>query len=259
MFPIVSRRTRLAGAVATGVALLAVAGCSSEVAEKTSSAVSPSGSGSSGSAEPSGTATSGASSSGLPERQNVMTQDGIAVTVGRSSITLGDVDAATRVLVYQDLACPHCKSLHDALGEDLVGWAAEGSVAVEFVTVDFLGRSQDDFSTQAANLLATVAAHDPASWILVQDAIFAAQPEQPSGAELASLAVSAGAALDDAALADFEDQVYDAFVDASTDAALDAGVQGIPQLFVDGDPVTGATYDEWAQAVRDAVTASTGG
>lgn len=254
MSPTVTRRLTALSAVAAGVALLSVAGCSAELAGKNATAVTAS-----ASAEVTSGTDSEGPSAGLPEQVTVRTADGVDLSVAGESVLLGNAAATTRVLVYQDLACPHCKSLHDLIGTDLVAWAQSGDVVVEIVTVDFLGGSPEDFSTQAANLLATVAAHDPASWIAVQDAIYAAQGDSPSDASLARLAVDAGAALDSAAVEDFHGQAYDSFVDAATEAALEAGVESIPQVFVDGEPVRGADYEAWGQAVRAAVEASVNG
>ena len=248
----VSRRLTVLGAAAAGAVLFSVAGCSPDAAGKSVSEVSPS---VSAEAE-----TESQAATALPEQRTVTTDAGVAVTIAGESVVLGDPTAATRVLVYQDLACPHCKSLHDVIGDDVLTWAAGDSVAVEIVTVDYLGRGPADFSTEAANLLATVAAHDPASWLEVQEAIFAAQADAPSGAALAQIAVDAGADLDDAALGDFDAQAYDAFVDAATAAAMAAGIDGIPQVFVDRAPVRGADYAAWGEAIRAAVEASvTGG
>lgn len=258
MSPTLSRRLVAQGAIAAGVALITLTGCAPESADKNVSEVTASAS-ASASDGATGGATDGATTSGLPEQVTVTTDDGVDVTITGSSVVLGDPAAPTQVVVYQDLACPHCKSLHDVIGTDLLTWAKSGSVAVKVITVDFLGRSSTDFSTEAANLLATVAAHDPASWIAVQDALFAAQGDAPSGAELAQLADDAGAELDAAAVEGFHEQAYDAFVDASTETALDAGIQSIPQVFVDGEAVTGADYEAWGEAIRAAVEASVNG
>ncbi|SDC56578.1 Protein-disulfide isomerase [Sanguibacter gelidistatuariae] len=258
MFATVSRRLPVLGAAVTGAVLLSVVGCSADPAGKNASEVTASAS-AEASESPDGTATDVARASGLPTQGTFTTTEGVPLTITGESIILGEVTAPTRVLIYQDMACPHCNSLHGVLGGDLVTWASGGDVAIEIVTVDFLGQSSKDFSTAAANLLATVAAHDPASWIVVQDAIFEAQADAPSPTELAQFALDAGSHLDDAALAAYTARAYDPFVDAATDAAFASGIQSVPQVFVDGVPVRGDSYEAWGQAVRDAVEASVNG
>lgn len=266
MSPSFSRRLAVLPAVAAGAAMI-LGGCSADLAGKSASEVSGSAATDNSTDSPTDTPSdtpsddtgSGGTTTGLPDEVTVTTTEGVPLTVTGSSVILGEKTAPTRVLVYQDLACPHCNTLHGVLGGDLVTWAGGSDVAIEIITVDFLGQSSRDFSTMAANLLATVAAHDPASWIVVQDAIFAAQADKPSADELAQIATGAGADLDDAALAAFSGQAYDAFVDAATGAAFAAGIQSIPQVFVDGEPVRGDTYEAWGQAVRDAVEASVNG
>lgn len=180
----------------------------------------------------------------------------IDVAVTDTSVILGDEDASTQVLVFQDMACPHCRSMHETIGEDLREWALGGDVSVEIVTVDFLSQGSSSLSTQAANLLATVAANESGAWPDVQDALFEAQDDQLDDDGYLSLARDAGADLSDDAEEDFTDQADDGFVDAARDDAQSAGVTSVPSIYVDGVQVDGTTYADIRDALVDAVEES---
>ncbi|MEP7763392.1 thioredoxin domain-containing protein [Sanguibacter sp. 25GB23B1] len=180
----------------------------------------------------------------------------MGVTVTEGSVILGDEDATTEVLVFQDMACPHCRSMHETIGEDLREWALGGDVSVELVTVDFLSQGSSSFSTQAANLLATVAANEPGAWLAVQDALFEAQDDDLDDDGYLSLARDAGADLSDDAEEEFADQGDDGFVDAARDDAQSEGISSVPSIFVDGVQIDGMTYAEIRDALVDAVEES---
>lgn len=180
------------------------------------------------------------------------------VTVTASSVVVGDPDAPERVHIYQDLNCPHCKELHGEMGADLAAWAEGGDVAVEFTIVDYLGpRTTHGFSTRGANLLALVADVDPAAWPAVQQALFEVQPSSTTAEvtdeDLLSAAREAGAELGDDAAAQLESLAYSGWVEAATEQAAADGISYIPQVWVDGELVEGASHAETAALVRAAV------
>ena len=226
-----------------------LAGCGSADRDEPGSSV-PSGSPSSTSAAPS--AASAAARVPQPG-----TKDGVTVT--ETSVVLGDVDAPRRVLVYSDLSCPHCQQLHALMSADVERWSAGSEVAVELVTVDYLSpRTTHLFSARGANLLALVADESPAAWPAVLSALFDAQPtsttdEALSTADLLALADEAGATLGPDAADAVEQRAFSGWVEDVTAQAAAAGIRSIPQVFVDGELVSGATHDETAALVREAL------
>lgn len=180
------------------------------------------------------------------------------VTVTETSVILGDPDAAQRVHVYQDLSCPHCRQLHAVMATDVADWAAGADVAVEFTVVDYLGpRTTHAFSTRGANLLALVADVDPEAWPAVQEALLEMQPTsttvEVSDEQLVTVAREAGAELDDHDLAAVEHLAYADWVAAATERAAAAGISYIPQVWIGGELVEGASHEETAELVRQAV------
>ncbi|WP_413451093.1 thioredoxin domain-containing protein [Georgenia phoenicis] len=182
-----------------------------------------------------------------------------AVTVTASSVVIGDPDAPERVHVYQDLNCPHCKALHEETAADLAAWAQGGDVAVEFTVVDYLGpRTAHGFSTRGANLLALVADVDPEAWPAVQQALLDLQPSSTTAEvtdeDLLAAAQEAGADLGEDAAAALEGLAYSGWVEAATAQAAADGISYIPQVWVDGELVEGASHAETAALLRAAVS-----
>lgn len=182
-----------------------------------------------------------------------------SVTVTATSVVLGDVEAPRRVLVYSDLACPHCQVLHTIMASDVERWSAGSDVAVELVTVDYLSpRTTHQFSTRGANLLALVADESPAAWPAVLSALFEAQPTSTtddalSTDDLLTLADGAGATLGAGAADAVEQLAFSGWVDGVTAEAATAGVRSIPRVLVDGTEVAGSTHEETARMVREAL------
>lgn len=241
----IRRRRVLATSAVVAVAGLGLAGCAPAPAVKVSFSVEPvvddrpDGGGSADGSSADGTSAGD-----------------IEVTVTEDSVVFGDDAADTRLVFYQDLACPHCRSMHDLVADDLREWARGGDVAIEIVTVDFLSQGSRSFSTQAANLLATVAEQAPASWLDVQDALYDVQGDDLDDDGYLELAREAGADLSDEAEQDFRDQADDGFVDAGRATAGAEGVSSVPWFVVDGVLVDADTYDETRDALVDAVEAS---
>ncbi len=205
-------------------------------------------------------ATAGATSPAAARAPQERTTGNVTVTA--TSVIVGDPDAPERVVVYEDLNCPYCRALHEAMDTDadVVAWAGGGDVAVEHVVVDYLGpRTTHKFSTRGAALLAVVADADPEAWPAVLTALYEARPEAgtdagPSDDELLALAREAGADLDDADAAAVREQAFGGWVEEVTAYAAAEGVSYIPQVYVDDELVEGETEADVLTAVKARVT-----
>lgn len=179
-----------------------------------------------------------------------------SVTVTATSVVVGDPQALVRVHVYQDLSCPHCQTLHALMADDVAAWAQGEDVAVEFTVVDYLGaRTTHGFSTRGAALLALVADEHPEAWPAVQEALFELQPtsttQEVPDTDLLGAARDAGADVEDGDLTHLA--AYAGWVERATAQAAAAGVGYIPQVWVDGELVEGATHEETVALLRQAV------
>src|SRR5690606_16206249 len=113
--------------------------------------------------------------------------------------------------------------------DDVAAWAQGEDVAVEFTVVDYLGaRTTHGFSTRGAALLALVADEHPEAWPAVQEALSELQPTSTT------------------------QSVPDTDLLGAARAAA-AGVGYIPQVWVDGELVEGATHEETVALLRQAV------
>lgn len=170
--------------------------------------------------------------------------------VGEHSVTVGRADAPIQVRVFEDIQCPHCKSLEETIAPQLDEWIDQGKVAVEYVTVNYLGvRSQHDFSTRSANLLAFVAARNPEAYVDVKMDLFAVQPDPrmesgPTDADLIEIARNNGVEVsaDDERL--ITEQGFRTWVESATEYAVSENVGGIPTVFINGALVAEASDPE---------------
>ncbi|MDN4160410.1 DsbA family protein [Nocardioides abyssi] len=173
------------------------------------------------------------------------------------SLAIGDPDAPSHVVVYEDFLCPFCAALEAETRDDLAQLAADGQVYVEYRPFDLLSR-YGDYSARATNAFAAVLdVAGPQVAKDFHDLLFDRQPGEsgpfPSDDDLVDLAVEAGA--DESQVrAPIEDQAFDQWVRNATDAASRAGVNGTPTVLVDGEPFTdGSTVEELADNLVAAV------
>lgn len=163
-------------------------------------------------------------------------------------VLLGDADAETSIVIYEDLQCPVCADFEGAAGEQLQTAIEDGTAQVEFRIVSFLdGASSNDYSSRAANALFVVLdTAGPEVFKEFHDVLFANQPAEggagPTDDELIQYAVQAGAA-EDAITAPINDKIYEQWIVNATDAMSKNGVTGTPTGFVNGEKVEGSTQD----------------
>ncbi len=176
-----------------------------------------------------------------------------AAPAGASDYALGvgDPDAPTQVVVYEDFLCPFCGQLEAASGEELQRLADDGSVYVEYRPLNFLARI-GDYSERATNAFAAVLdTAGPEVATTFHGALFANQPSEsgpfPDDEALIGLAVEAGADEESVRPA-IEDLAFEDWVSGATQEATDAGVEATPTILVDGEPFTdGQTVEELAE------------
>lgn len=229
MRPLASRR--LLGLSAVGVLALALTACSSE-------------------AEP-------ASS---PEPSQTTSQ---STTAGPSTSPTASAEDAL-VAIYEDFACPHCKSFHEQSGAFFADLAQQHpeDLEVDYRIVDFLGGGDpESWSTRAAQAYYCVredaagdGTADPATAMATtstfQGELFAAAPEGLSDEELVSTAAELDLDIADCVAQDAHtDQIDAALAGLSAD-----GLRGVPGIVVNGEAYDPEAYGQ----LHDWVLNSTG-
>jgi protein-disulfide isomerase len=142
-------------------------------------------------------------------------------------VVVGQPDAPTTIVVYEDFQCPVCGAFEKLTSEKVRAAVEAGEVKVEYRIVSFLDRaSLNDYSSRAANAALVVLdeAGVDAFWRF-HDLLFAQQPDEgtagPDDDDLVDRAVEAGADRD--AVADaIEADRFGPWVVNATDAVLDA-------------------------------------
>lgn len=164
------------------------------------------------------------------------------------SLGVGDPEAPTEVVVYEDFLCPFCGQFEAASGDELQRLADDGQVYVEYRPLNFLSRI-GDYSERATNAFAAVLdSEGPEVAKTFHDALFANQPSEsgpfPDDDALVQLAVESGADEESVRPA-IEDLAFEDWVDQATQEASEAGVSATPTILVDGEPFTdGQTVEE---------------
>ncbi|WP_062077889.1 DsbA family protein [Demequina globuliformis] len=143
-----------------------------------------------------------------------------------------------RVDIYLDFMCPICNQFEQVNAEDLDALREEGEVQLYYHPISILDRysSGTEYSTRAANAVATVADQAPDAFLDFSAALFANQPteggEGLSDEQIEQIAIAAGVPEDVAA--QFESQDFRAWVKAATDQSSQNYVQGTPTVRVVG-------------------------
>lgn len=186
--------------------------------------------------------------------------DGEDVPAAASSdygLAVGEEDAPTQVVIYEDFLCPVCGAFEEQTNDDLTQAAADGEVLVEYRPFELLGRI-GDYSKRATNAFAVVLEESgPEVAKAFHDELYADQPSEsaeefPDDDWLVEKAVAAGA--EEAEVRPgIEDLAMEDWVDSATAEAEAAGVTGTPTVLVDGEPVGGQTIDEVARNTLDAI------
>ncbi|MEZ5093769.1 thioredoxin domain-containing protein [Nocardioides sp.] len=170
------------------------------------------------------------------------------------SFPLGDPNAPTKVVIYEDFICPACGYFESVTHEKLEQAAADGKVYVEYRPFNFLSRL-GPYSGEAANAFRAVwetAGEDAA--MKFHDALFKDQPSEegpfPDSDWFVEKAVAAGA--DEAKVRPaIENKEYMDWVDKATADASE--VRSTPTVYLNGELVQAGNLDDVAKQVLDAV------
>jgi protein-disulfide isomerase len=162
------------------------------------------------------------------------------------AIPVGQQDAPVTVTVFFDYLCPFCGRFEAANDPELDRLLQAGQARVELRPLSFLDPQSagTEFSTRAANALATVADGAPEHiWSFHQE-LFREQPEEGTGGltdeQLAGIARDAG--VPDAVAERFTDRTFTGWVADVTKQAFASGVSGTPTVLVDGTVFSGDLY-----------------
>ena len=162
------------------------------------------------------------------------------------AIRFGNPDASTVISVVEDFQCPACKNFEALSGSTLQQLADAGNVAVDYRPISILDRYSNGtmYSTRSASAAICVAENDRDSWMNWHTAMFAQQPaENGTGLtddELVEIATSAGA--DSPATAScITDGSYTDWVTTQTQSVIGEGINGTPNVRVNGTDISNPT------------------
>jgi protein-disulfide isomerase len=162
------------------------------------------------------------------------------------AIRFGNPDATTVVSVVEDFQCPACKNFESISGSTLQQLAEAGNVAVDYRPISILDRFSNGtmYSTRAAGASICVAENDRDNWMSWHTAMFEQQPSEGGTGltddELVAIAASAGA--DSPAIAScITDGSYTDWVTTQTQSVLGEGINGTPNVRVNGTDISNPT------------------
>jgi protein-disulfide isomerase len=162
------------------------------------------------------------------------------------ALVSGKADAPVRLQVYVDYMCPYCGRFERANGAEIARLVNDGTVRLELHTLSFLDRMSQgtEYSTRAANAVATVGDRAPDRLVPFNNSLFVNQPEEGSAGltdrQLAERAKASG--VPDAVVETLDDRTFVPWVVTSTDAAFKSGITGTPTVKINGEPYQGNLY-----------------
>lgn len=162
------------------------------------------------------------------------------------TIPVGEAKAPVTVEIYYDYMCPACGAFEAANAGELDRLLQDGVARVELRPIAFLdGQSSGtEYSSRAANAVATVAASAPERVWAFHSALYDAQPAEGSNGlsdeQIASIAAEAGVPAD--VVDGFTDGTYRTWVASVTRKAFDDGLQGTPTVKIDGQVFDGDVF-----------------
>ncbi len=234
-------------AVAVGVWLIVTKDNSNNTTASIAGPPRTSAAGSAGSADASGTAPAG-------------TTPSVVTETGAYRVDKVAAPKATLTLI-EDFQCPACKQFESIFGDAIKQIRGNSQVAVDYKPVAILDRmSSTKYSTRAANASACVAEAtavdgDWSIWLGFHDELYAQQPEEQSSGltdeQLTAIATDAGAPASISTCVD--DGQYAGWVTEQTQNAAQNGLQGTPQVELNGTIVQLSTPQALIAAVDAAV------
>lgn len=178
---------------------------------------------------------------------------GAVASAGEFGVAIGDEDAPTTVVIYEDFLCPFCGQLEAATRDRLTEAAESGDAFVEYRPFNLF--TDNEYSVASANAFKVVQEEaGNAEAKEFHDLLFENQPPEsgpyPDNDQLIAWAVEAGA--DEAAVRDgIENLSQRAWVEQATKSAADAKIESTPTVFVNDRLVEGRTLDDVVNAIFD--------
>lgn len=172
-----------------------------------------------------------------------------------------DGSGAVRITMYVDYLCPTCGQFEKANGDYIASLVDSGAATVDIHPVATLSnRSQGTkYSLRAANAAACVANDSPDQFFAVNQALFAAQPEQNTAgltdAQLTRVVTGVDGVREKASIRScIQDQTYAKWVDERTSAVTGGDIPGSTLREFPGVPlvlVNGQRYELTAPITND--------
>lgn len=163
-------------------------------------------------------------------------------------VLVGEEDAPTSLVIYEDFQCPGCNAFEAAYHQKIRDAVEAGQINVEYRIVSFLDRaSLNEYSSRAANASLVVLDQAGAEefWTF-HDLLYADQPAEGTEGHdndtLIDLAVEAGADRD-LVEEGIEDGWFDQWVVNATDEMSKQGVTSTPTVLIDGEQATQESLD----------------
>ena len=161
-------------------------------------------------------------------------------------IPVGDDNAPVTVTIFYDYMCPACGAFEAGNSDELTRLVADGTAKVELHPMNFLDPTSNgtEYSTRAANAVATVADGAPDQLWAFHSALYENQPEEGttglSDDEIAGIAEEAGVPSE--VVDRFVDRTYDRWVDSMNAGANEDGVESTPTVLVNGETFEGDLF-----------------
>jgi len=177
-------------------------------------------------------------------------QEDVDLVQSLSTPTLGPEDAPVTIAVYEDYACPHCKTYAlNTLPKIRSEYVSEGIVRYEHH--DFPIPVDERWSWQAASAARGVQETvDVEAFFDFSTALYENQGSFSLDL-IASLAEEVDA--DPATIRTAaDDEVYRPVLESDREQGLDAGVEGTPTVFVNGSDATRYDWDTVSRAIESA-------
>ncbi|SIS21230.1 DsbA family protein [Williamsia sterculiae] len=191
---------------------------------------------------------------------NASTSPTVVTDTGAFRVSGPKANAKAVLTLDEDFQCPVCKQFETLFGSALEQLRSNPNVAIDYHPIAILDRmSSTGYSTRAANASAcvaqaTAAGGDFATWLKYHQALYAQQPEEGSAGladqQLTEIATSVGAPASVSSCVD--KGVYNDWVTAQTKQVSENGLQGTPQVELNGKTLTLSTPDALVAAVNAA-------
>ena len=174
----------------------------------------------------------------------------VRVTSGALVKKEGTDEPKAVLSIYEDFQCPHCRDFEKTFGPTIAKLVDSGAAAVDYYVVSILNRTNDGYSSRAANAAYCVADENKDAFVRFHSALFAQQPQEGSGsgpnnARLTEIARQAG--VTGGVPECISKGTYEKM---SKGLAAASNITATPTLRLNGQDINPATPDELLAKVR---------